>query len=79
VFNTLGTLAGSGILGALVMLVAFCIGHPYNIAINALGSFVHSCRLQYVEFFGRFYQSGGETYRPFCENTKYVTIIKEEL
>ena len=66
-------------MGALVMLLAFCIGHPYNIAINALGSFVHSCRLQYVEFFGRFYQSGGEGFRPFCENTKYVTILKEEL
>ncbi len=79
VFNTLGTLAGSGILGAVIMLLAFCIGHPYNIAINALGSFVHSCRLQYVEFFGRFYQSGGESFRPFCENTKYVSIMKEEL
>lgn len=79
VFNTLGTLAGSGLMGALVMLLAFCIGHPYNIAINALGSFVHSCRLQYVEFFGRFYQGGGEGFRPFCENTKYVTILKEEL
>ncbi|HCU08359.1 MAG TPA: hypothetical protein DF480_05265 [Clostridiales bacterium] len=79
VFNTLGTLAGSGLMGAFVMLLAFCIGHPYNIAINALGAFVHSCRLQYVEFFGRFYQSGGEGFRPFCENTKYVTILKEEL
>lgn len=79
VFNTLGTLAGSGILGVVIMLLAFCIGHPYNIAINALGSFVHSCRLQYVEFFGRFYQGGGEAFKPFCENTKYVKILKEEL
>jgi len=61
------------------MLLAFSIGHPYNIAINALGSFVHSCRLQYVEFFGRFYQGGGEAFKPFCENTKYVKILKEEL
>ncbi|NLV70873.1 MAG: V-type ATP synthase subunit I, partial [Clostridiales bacterium] len=79
VFNTLGTLAGTGIMGVLVMLLAFGIGHPYNIAINALGSFVHSCRLQYVEFFGRFYQGGGDSFQPFCENTKYVTILKEEL
>lgn len=79
VFNTLGSLAGNGIMGALVMLLAFCIGHPYNIAINALGSFVHSCRLQYVEFFGRFYQGGAEAFKPFCENTKYVKILKEEL
>jgi len=79
VFNTLGSLAGSGVMGAVIMFLVFCIGHPYNIAINALGSFVHSCRLQYVEFFGRFYQGGGETFKPFCENTKYVKILKEEL
>jgi V/A-type H+/Na+-transporting ATPase subunit I len=79
VFNTLGSLAGTGIMGVIVMLLAFAIGHPYNIAINALGSFVHSCRLQYVEFFGRFYQGGGESFKPFCENTKYVKILKEEL
>jgi V/A-type H+-transporting ATPase subunit I len=69
----------TGVISSVFMLLAFCIGHPYNIAINALGSFVHSCRLQYVEFFGRFYQGGGEGFRPFCENTKYVTILKEEL
>jgi V/A-type H+-transporting ATPase subunit I len=79
VFNTLGTLAGNGLMGVVVMLLAFGIGHPYNIAINALGSFVHSCRLQYVEFFGKFYQGGGEAFTPFCENTKYVKILKEEV
>ena len=79
VFNTLGSLAGSGIVGVIVFIIVFCIGHPYNIAINTLGSFVHSCRLQYVEFFGRFYQGGGESFKPFCENTKYVKILKEEL
>ncbi len=78
VFNTLGSLGGASILGAVLMIIAFCIGHPYNFAINALGSFVHSCRLQYVEFFGKFYQSGGLDFAPFCENTKYIKIIKEE-
>jgi len=78
VFNTLGSLGGPTLLGAILMVIAFSIGHPYNFAINALGSFVHSCRLQYVEFFGKFYQSGGIGFAPFCENTKYFKIIKEE-
>lgn len=79
VINTLGTLAGDGIVGLVVLIIAFVIGHTYNLAINALGSFVHSCRLQYVEFFGKFYKSGGEAFDPFREKTKYVEIIKEDM
>lgn len=78
VVNTLGSLAGGGITGIILFLIAFGVGHGYNIAINALGSFVHSCRLQYVEFFGKFYESGGEAFTPFHENTKYIEIIREE-
>ncbi len=78
VVNTMGSLAGGGILGVFVMAIAFVIGHSYNIAINALGSFVHSCRLQYVEFFGKFYESGGEAFDPFNEKTKYVQILRED-
>jgi len=78
VVNTMGSFGGSGIKGVLVMTFAFVVGHTYNFAINGLGSFVHSCRLQYVEFFGKFYESGGEAFQPFGENTKYVNIIREE-
>lgn len=78
VVNTMGSFGGSGIKGILIMTFAFVVGHTYNFAINGLGSFVHSCRLQYVEFFGKFYISGGEAFRPFNENTKYVYIQREE-
>lgn len=79
VINTLGSLGGGGITGALLMTVVFIVGHAYNLSINALGSFVHSSRLQYVEFFGKFYESGGEAFEPFYENTQYVDISKEEI
>lgn len=78
VVNTMGSLAGGGITGLLLMIFAFFVGHSYNIAINALGSFVHSCRLQYVEFFGKFYKSGGEAFEPFREKTKYIEIVRED-
>lgn len=78
VINTLGSLAGGGVGGAILLTIVFVIGHAYNLSINALGSFVHSSRLQYVEFFGKFYQSGGEAFQPFYENTKYVEISREE-
>jgi len=60
-----------GILGALIVLV---VGHTYNIAVNVLGAFVHSLRLQYVEFFPRFYTGGGERFTPFRETNEYVTV-----
>ncbi|MEA4816844.1 MAG: V-type ATP synthase subunit I [Lachnospiraceae bacterium] len=75
VVNTLGSLAGGGIVGALVMLVAIVVGHSFNFAINVLGSFVHASRLQYVEFFGKFFEGGGTAFNPFNRKTKYVEII----
>lgn len=78
VVNSIGSFGGSGIKGIIVMTLAFVIGHTYNFAINGLGSFVHSCRLQYVEFFGKFYVSGGEAFKPFNEDTKYIAIQREE-
>ena len=77
VFNTLGSLAGGGIAGSILLIVVFAFGTVFNIAINALGAFVHSCRLQYVEFFGKFYTGGGRPFAPFERKTKYIKILKE--
>ncbi len=79
VINTLGSLAGGGIVGSIVLIVVFLAGTVFNIAINALGAFVHSCRLQYVEFFGKFYTGGGREFRPFARKTKYVKILEEDV
>lgn len=78
VINTLGALAGGGIGGTIALVFAFVVGHTFNLAINALGSFVHSSRLQYVEFFGKFFEGGGTAFNPFNKKTKYIEIIKEE-
>jgi len=78
VINTLGSLAGGGVLGAVILTVALVFGTIFNLAINALGAFVHSCRLQYVEFFGKFYTGGGREFRPFARKTKYVKIVKDQ-
>lgn len=77
VVNTMGSLAGSGIIGSIILLVVFVFGHTFNLAINALGAFVHSSRLQYIEFFGKFYEDGGEAFEPFRKNTKYVKLVND--
>jgi len=73
VMNTMGVLTGP-----VGFVIVFIIGHTFNLAINLVGSYVHTARLQYVEFFGKFYQSGGELFNPLDNQTKYVDIIKEE-
>lgn len=74
VINQMGTMAGSGFTKLLVFIPVFLFGHALNFAINALGAYVHTNRLQYVEFFGKFYEGGGRKFAPFKENTKYFKI-----
>ncbi len=62
-----------GVLAAVVVLIG---GHFFNIIINVLGSFVHSSRLQYIEFFGKFYEAGGRAFIPLAIRTKYVDVTK---
>jgi V/A-type H+-transporting ATPase subunit I len=78
VINTMAKMLGGGIIGYVLMAVALIIGHVFNIAINALGAYVHSSRLQYVEFFGKFYEGGGRTFNPFMVKTKYTNLKSEE-
>ena len=58
------------VIGAVILL----IGHVFNIAINTLGAYIHDCRLQYIEFFGKFYTGGGHVFRPYGSKTKYTYI-----
>ena len=78
VLSIMGSMGGNNIFGIIMFVLVFVVGHSLNFAINALGSFVHSARLQYVEFFGKFYEGGGEPFSPLTKKTKYIQIIKEE-
>jgi len=50
-------------------------GHIFNLGINALGSFIHSGRLQFVEFFPKFMEGGGQRFVPFKRESKYFEIV----
>ncbi len=78
VVNTMGSLFGGGIAGLVLFVLIFAVGHAINFAINMLGAFIHSARLQYVEFFGKFYVDGGEPFDPFRKKTKYIRFENEE-
>lgn len=78
VFNQIGSMMGSSVIGIILFCLIFLIGHLLNIGINALGAYVHTNRLQFVEFFGKFYKGGGREFKPFKINTKHYTV-KEEI
>lgn len=77
VINILGSLGGNGPIGIIVFILISVIGHSMNFAINCLGAYVHTNRLQYVEFFQKFYEGGGRKFKPFAMNTKYFNFSKE--
>lgn len=71
VINKMAAMTAGIPLGAVIFTVIVVAGHALNIAINALGAYVHATRLQYVEFFGKFYEGGGRKFNPFGVHTKY--------
>lgn len=77
VINQMGSMLPNNIVGVILFLVIFVIGHTLNLAINLLGAYVHTNRLQFVEFFGKFYEGGGRAFHPFAPDTKYVDVKEE--
>lgn len=78
VVNVMASLAGGGIVGIILSSVIFIIGHALNFAINVLGAYVHTNRLQYVEFYSKFYEGGGRKFNPLSLNTKYYKFMEDD-
>ncbi len=78
VINTVATMLMRSPLGIIAGVLVLIGGHAFNLSINALGAYVHASRLQYIEFFGRFYESGGYAFSPLRPETKYVDIQMED-
>jgi V/A-type H+-transporting ATPase subunit I len=62
------------VVGIILVILILIPSHLFNLVINALGGFIHTMRLQYIEFFGRFYSGGSKPFRPFKFETNYVEI-----
>ena len=83
-------LAGGSIAGALNLLIGqmpgiaaiiigpvlFILAHTFNLLLSLLGGYVHTARLQYVEYFSKFYEGGGKPFAPFETSDKYIKIRK---
>ncbi len=80
-FNVVAQLLGEMIplIGIIIMIILLIIAHLVNLGLQSLGAGIHSLRLQYVEFFNRFYEGGGQEFSPFKINRKYTKIEDEKI
>ena len=74
----LGLMSGGSILGIVFGIVVIVIGNAFNLAMGALGAYIHDCRLQYIEYFGKFYTGEGMPFKAFSPKYKYITIKSED-
>lgn len=73
--NMLAAMAGN----IIIFIPIFLLGHTINIAINLIGTYVHTNRLQFVEFFSKFYEGSGRVFTPFKINSKFFKIKEENI
>ena len=67
----------SAIYAALLLIglaFVFIAAHSFNIFINSLGCFIHTMRLHFAEFFGKFYESGGTKFDPFKAKRRFTKV-----
>lgn len=67
-------LFGMGIFGIIGGIVVFAVGHSFNVFLSVLSGYVHSIRLTYVEFFGKFYEGGGKAFKFLQSKPKYANL-----
>lgn len=72
VFNAMALMMGGSLVGKLIMVIFLVVAHAFNTALGILGAYVHTSRLQYVEFFGKFYEGEGKAFNPLKIRTKYI-------
>ena len=73
--NMMGAMFGN----IIIFVIIFILGHALNITINLIGTYVHASRLQYVEFFSKFYEGGGRVFTPFRFHSKYHKFKEEPI
>lgn len=78
VINLMGTMPENKIVKLVLFIIVCIVGHTANLAINLLGAYVHTDRLQFVELFSKFYTGGGREFEPLTVNTKYIKFKEEK-
>ena len=74
--NYSGQFLASGNIGLILLAVVLLIvGNGFNLVMNLLGAYIHDARLQYVEFYGKFFEGDGELFRPLGSEYRYISVL----
>ncbi len=76
--NSMGGMIAGSTVGTVFMVLVLFGGHLFNIIISTLGSYVHTSRLQYIEFFGKFFEGGGRSFQPFGIKNSYIDVVEAD-
>lgn len=71
-------ITGGNIALAILGVVLMVVGHGFNLAIGLLGAYIHDARLQYVEFYGKFYEGEGELFAPLGSKQAHTYLVLGE-
>ena len=77
VMNLLAGMVQGSVIGFVFSLLIYAVGHIFNLAMGLLSAYVHDSRLQYIEFFNKFYEGGGYAFRPLRIDPRYVEVIDQ--
>ena len=77
VMNLLAGMIQGSVIGFIFSLLIYAVGHVFNLAMGLLSAYVHDSRLQYIEFFNKFYEGGGYAFRPLKVDPRYVEVVDQ--
>lgn len=69
-----GMLRGVPVIGIVLTVLVLVAGHLFNLGMAALSGFIHTARLQFVEFFSKFYDGTGVPFKSFRYEPRYIRI-----
>ena len=72
---SVGFITGGNVLFIALGVLLLVVGNAFNLVMNLLGAYIHDARLQYVEFYGRFYEGNGELFKPLGSEHKYIYLL----
>lgn len=75
-FDSMGVSMMTGGAGYVLGPLIIIIGHTFNLFMGILGAYIHDCRLQYIEYFSKFYDGEGELFKPFASQYNYINLTK---
>ncbi|MDD4690878.1 V-type ATP synthase subunit I [Eubacterium aggregans] len=78
VMNLLAGMVSGSVIGFIFAILIYLVGHSFNLAMSLLSAYVHDSRLQYIEFFNKFYEGGGYAFKPLSIQSKYIDVIDGE-